>query len=256
MLREVLAPNASPMTLDGTRTYLVGNARVAVIDPGPGDPGHLDRLTALIGEASCVGVVVTHTHADHAAGAPGLAARLGATAGSRGEGTLADGDRIDTDAGPLIAVATPGHTQDHTAFHWPAAGAVFCGDLMMGGLDTALVAPPEGDLADYLLSLERIRDLNPRIIYPAHGPSFESAHAAIDSYISHRRDRERQVLESLAAGADDVEAIVERVYGPGLPPEFRGVARGAVHAYLDHLEKHGRLPRLRIGGRSPAGTEQ
>lgn len=255
MLREVLAPNASPMTLNGTRTFLVGTARVAVIDPGPDDRAHLDQIAAALGSASCVGVLVSHMHPDHAAGATSLAARLGAPVGARGN-TLADGDRVDTDAGPLVALATPGHTPDHTAFHWPSAGAVFCGDLMMGGLDTALVAPPEGDLADYLQSLERIRALRPRIIHPAHGPSFTDPEAAIDRYTSHRRDRERQVLEAIAGGARDVESIVKRVYGDALPPEFRGVARGAVRAYLDHLEKHQRLPRPGIAGRSPAAAEQ
>ena len=251
MLREVLAPNASPMTLNGTRTYLVGHARAAVIDPGPDDRGHLDAVASAIGGGHCIGVLVTHMHPDHAAGAAALAARLDAPLGSRGDNTLADGDRVDTDAGSLVAVATPGHTPDHTAFHWPSAGAVFCGDLMMGGLDTALVAPPEGDLADYLQSLERIRALHPRVIHPAHGPSFTDPEPAIDRYTSHRRDRERQVLEAIAGGATDVDSIVRRVYGDALPPEFRGVARGAVRAYLDHLEKHQRLPRRGVAGRTP-----
>src|SRR5690606_12451792 len=100
-----------------------------------------------------------HAHADHAAGGAALAERLGAPLRGLAAGTLADGDRLETDAGALFAVATPGHTPDHVAFHWPAAGAVFVGDLMTGGLDTALVAAPEGDLGAYLASLERVRAL-------------------------------------------------------------------------------------------------
>jgi glyoxylase-like metal-dependent hydrolase (beta-lactamase superfamily II) len=248
MLRTILAPNASPMTLDGTRTFLVGERRVAIIDPGPADESHLNAVADAIGSGVVAGVLVTHSHPDHADGAELLAERLRTHVGMNRDGTLTHGDRIDTDAGPLVAIATPGHTPDHISFHWPAAAAVFCGDLMMGGLDTALVAPPEGDLALYLKSLETLRSLHPRVIHPAHGPSFTDAERAIDRYIAHRRDRERQVLEAMAAGARETDDIVRIVYGPKLPPEFRGVARGAVRAYLDHLERTDRLPRGERGG--------
>lgn len=240
MLRDVLAPNAMPMTLDGTRTYVMGRERVVVIDPGPDDAAHLDAVTDAVGDGVCVAVLLTHTHPDHAAGAARLAARLGAPLRSAA-GTLADGDEIGTDAGVLRAVATPGHTPDHTAFHWPESAAVFCGDLMMGGLDTALVAWPEGDLRLYLESLRRIRALRPQVIHPAHGPSFDDPDAAIDAYVAHRADRERQVLDALAGGATEVEEIIAHVYGDSLPRDFEDVARGAVRAYVEHLRATGRL---------------
>lgn len=233
MLREVLAPNASAMTLDGTRTFIIGRERVAVLDPGSPDPAHLDAVADLVGDGVCVGILITHGHPDHAAGADTLATRLR----TRVRASFHGGERIETDAGALVAVKTPGHTRDHTAFHWPAADAVFCGDLMMGGLDTALVASPEGDLADYLDSLERVRALRPRVIHPAHGPSFHEPDSAIDGYIAHRRERRQQVLRALDAGATSVDALVDHVYGDALPAEFRGIARGAIVAWIEHLER-------------------
>jgi glyoxylase-like metal-dependent hydrolase (beta-lactamase superfamily II) len=240
MLRALLAPNPSPMTLDGTRTYLVGERRVAVIDPGPDLPEHRERILQAAGEATVVAVLLTHMHPDHAAGAGPLARRTGAPIRAFSPGTLADGERIATDAGDLVAIATPGHTPDHAAFHWPAAAAVFCGDLMMGGLDTALVASPSGDLGAYLASLARIRGLEPRVIHPAHGPAFDDPVAAIDTYVAHRARRESQVLAALAAGARAADDVVDRVYGRGLDPALRGAAKAAIAAYLEHLRAAGR----------------
>lgn len=242
-LRTVLAPNPSPLTLDGTRTRLVGNRRVAVIDPGPALNAHLDRVADAVGDATVTAILLTHTHPDHAAGADGLAARVGAPVLGLASGTLDEGAIVRTDAGDLIALRTPGHTPDHACFHWPEADAVFCGDLMMGGLDTALVAPPEGDLGLYLASLERIRALAPRVIHPAHGPSFEAPADAIDTYVRHRDARQRQVLDALAAGPCGQREITAAVYGADLPPGLEEAANAAVRAYLDHLLGLGRVTR-------------
>jgi hydroxyacylglutathione hydrolase len=240
MLRELLAPNPSSMTLTGTRTYLVGWSRVAVIDPGPAAAEHIDGIVHEVGSASAE-ILLTHDHADHAAAAPALARRLHAAVRSRRAGTLREGDRISTDAGDLYALHTPGHTADHVTFHWPDGYALFCGDLMMGGLDTALVAPPDGDLEDYLRSLHRLRTLPARIIHPAHGPSFTEPRVALDAYLQHREQRTAQVLTALRRGPLHADDIVAAVYGAELVPELRGAARGAIDAYLRYLVKRNRV---------------
>lgn len=248
MLETVLAPNASPLTLDGTRTYIIGGARAAVIDPGSDERTHLDAIAEALGDGVLVAVLVTHDHPDHQRGAGALAERHDAPVRRLGNGSLSAGDAVATDAGRLVAVPTPGHTRDHVAFHWPEEDAVFCGDLMMGGQDTALVAPPEGRLGPYLDSLERIRGLGPRVIYPAHGPAFEDPDDAIDRYIRHREERLEQVMDALRAGhGEGYNAIRAAVYGDDLDEELQPAANAAVKAYLEYLQGQGRVQRLGRG---------
>lgn len=241
-LRIIRAANSAPLTLDGTRTHIVGRAAAAIIDPGPDLPGHLDAVAEAIGDGVVVSILLTHDHPDHADGAAALGERLGTPVRSARGGSLAEGDRIETDAGVLHALATPGHTPDHVAFHWSAGRAVFVGDLMLGGLDTALVAAPEGDLAAYLRSLDRVRDLDPEILYPAHGEAFTDPAAAVERYVSHRRERLERVRGALAdagAGGASVDEVLTAVYGPELAPELRLAAAGATRAYLDFLAASG-----------------
>ncbi|MGH7469183.1 MAG: MBL fold metallo-hydrolase, partial [Longimicrobiales bacterium] len=232
MLRVVLAPNPSPMTLQGTQTYIVGRQRAVIIDPGPALHQHLDAVTTALGDGVAAAILLTHAHADHAEGAPALAARLHAPVLSGQQG-LTDHQRIETDAGPLVALHSPGHTADHFSFWWPDQHAIFCGDLMMGGLDTALVAPPEGELGAYLASLERLATLRPTIIYPAHGPAIEDASAALQRYVQHRLQREEQVLAGLADRPGTVEDLTRHVYGAQLDPGLEPYARAAIDAYLE-----------------------
>lgn len=229
------------MTFDGTRTFLIGERRVAILDPGSADASHLDAVARAVGDGVCVAVLVTHGHPDHEAGAAELGERLDAPVRRLADGSLADCERVETDAGHLLALSTPGHTPDHLAFHWPSEDAVFCSDLMMGGADTALVAFPEGDLSAYLRSLERLRRLRPRVIHPAHGPDITQPAATIDRYIEHRAQRETQVLNAIADGAQDADALVVAVYGATLPSGFHAIARDAALAYVEHLVKQGRL---------------
>jgi glyoxylase-like metal-dependent hydrolase (beta-lactamase superfamily II) len=240
--RAILAPNASPMTMGGTITYLVGRDDVVVIDPGSAAASHLEAIAAEVGGARRSRVLLTHAHPDHATGARELARKLDTRVYSLATGTLQDCTSIATDEGDVIALATPGHSPDHAAFHWPAARAVFCGDLMMGGQDTAVVAAPEGDLGEYLASLERLRALAPAVIYPAHGPPFTEPSVAIDRYVAHRVERERQVLAALRHGAHDVPALTDAVYGDDLDPALRPFAEAAVKAYVAHLLGTGRWP--------------
>lgn len=233
-IRCIRADNASPMTLDGTRTYIIGHRQVAVIDPGPNLPAHIDAVAQAVGDGAAVTLLVTHAHPDHSAGAQALAARLGAV-----PRRVIDGTEIETDEGALRAIATPGHTPDHFVFHLPARAAVFCGDMMMGGMDTALVALPEGDLQAYLTSLEKIRALQCTTIYPAHGQPFTDPDAAIDRYVRHRLERVQQVTGALRAGPARAEELVDRIYGPALDPRLQAYAADAVLAYLAYLQNGG-----------------
>jgi glyoxylase-like metal-dependent hydrolase (beta-lactamase superfamily II) len=244
MLRTLIADNASAMTLDGTRTHLVGRRHAVIIDPGPLHAAHLDAIVEAAG-GNAQAVLLTHDHIDHSEAADTLAARLGVPVRCGVRGTLLEGDVFTTDAGPIRALATPGHTPDHFAFHWRAAEAIFCGDLMMGGLDTALVGAPEGHLEQYLGSLERLRALAPAVIYPAHGAPFTDVDAAITRYVSHRREREAQVMAALAGDADGaaLPGLVECIYGGALDPALREVAATAVLAYLERLERAGLVER-------------
>lgn len=244
MLRTVLAPNASPLTLDGTQTAIVGRERMVVIDPGSDDPGHLDAIATMIGDGVIVSVLVTHGHPDHAAGASALAERFDCPVLAARSRTLQDGQAVDTDAGALVAVATPGHTPDHFAFHWSAERAVFCGDLMLGGQNTALIAPPEGRLAPYLASLERIRVLEPRVIHPAHGPPFHNPEDALERYVRHREQRQAQVLDALRRGMGDYDSLLDAVYGDTIQPELRRAGTAALKAYLEYLQGLGRVRRV------------
>ncbi len=248
MLRSVLAPNPSAYTLDGTRTYLIGRRRVAVIDPGPADPEHVEAVAAKVGPDAVATILVTHGHPDHADGASLMAERLGgAPVLSFSDATLEAGQFVHTDAGGLVAVHTPGHSPDHVSFHWPDAFSLFCGDLMLGGQATALVASPEGDLSEYLRSLERVRALGVRVIYPAHGSPITEVPETLDRYIRHREERQAQVLAALGDAACSVDDVVSTVYGAALDPALREAAAGAVRAYLEHLERTGGVLRLEDG---------
>lgn len=229
------------MTLDGTRTYLVGRQRVAVIDPGPQLDEHMAAVADAVGDGIVVSVLLTHGHPDHAEGAAALGDRLNAPVQSAGALTLHHDAVISTDDGALRALATPGHTPDHFSFWWQAERAVFCGDLMMGGLDTALVAQPEGDLAEYLESLRTVACLQPLTIYPAHGEPFDDPRTAIGRYIVHREERIAQVVAGLKDGPLSAEALLHQVYGARLDPGLHAYAEAALAAYLAYLRNQARV---------------
>lgn len=238
--RTVLAPNASPMTLDGTRTFLVGRETLAIIDPGPNLASHLEAVERAADGARSVAIILTHWHPDHAAGALPLARKLAErTDVTYGPAVPSEGETVSTDAGELVALATPGHTPDHSAIHWPAESAIFCGDLMMGGMDTALVAPPEGNLADYLDSLDRLARIAPRIVYPTHGPEFTDPAQAFRRYREHRAERLQAVLRALESGHRSISDITTAVYGGAVDPDLRQWLEATTLAYLDYLADSG-----------------
>jgi glyoxylase-like metal-dependent hydrolase (beta-lactamase superfamily II) len=240
--RFLLAGNAGPFTLDGTRTYLVGRAVVAVIDAGPALEPHLGALVEELSGASRVSVVVTHGHGDHAPGSRALAQKLGVDlhgpAGVEGvTRPLADGARVQTDDGDLIAVETPGHARRHIGLHWPARRAFFAADLLLGKGDTVWVGEYAGSVADYLDSLERVRRLDVDVIYPAHGPPLEDPRQALDRFEAHRRERIRQMEAMLTErpGAS-AEELLDAVYGSTLPESARKAALASIAALKAHVE--------------------
>lgn len=225
MIRTLLAPNPSAMTLDGTRTFLVGRARPVIIDPGPDDPRHLQAILNALAGARPAAILLTHAHPDHAELAARLSGETGAPVGQ---------DGADTDAGPIHSIATPGHTPDHVCFQW--GDALFVGDLFLGTGDTTLVAAPEGDVRAYLQSLQRVREIAPRTLYPAHGPPIADPAATVARYQSHREERIQQVREAIRTmGSADLAGLVHAVYGTTLAPELRAAAEGSVQAILDYL---------------------
>jgi glyoxylase-like metal-dependent hydrolase (beta-lactamase superfamily II) len=226
--------------LDGTRTYLVGNRRVVVIDPGPDAQAHVRALVMAAREADEVRIVLTHGHADHAAAARPVADALGAEVLGpplpEVDRVIGDGDAIETDQGPLVAIHTPGHTLDHLCFHWPVARALFAGDLLLGEGDTTWVAEYRGCVADYFDSLERLREIDLDVIYPAHGPPLEDAAGAIDRFEAHRRERVRQVEAALRElSRFDVDELMTHVYGDTVPDGLHGAAARSLAAVVDYV---------------------
>lgn len=250
MLRivRVLAPNPGVFELEGTNTWVVGPAPAIVIDPGPDDEGHVREVERAAGRVGQI--VLTHDHPDHAPGAARLAAATGAPvrAARPGEGMtrLRDGEVIRSGATELLAVATPGHSSDHVALFAAGEGALFTGDAVLGR-GTSVIDPPEGDLAAYLRSLRRMRELDPRTIYPGHGPVVLDALAKLDEYLEHRAERERQVLDALADGPRTPEEMVPQIY-EGYPPEVLELAARSLLAHLMKLEAEGRAERRTTGG--------
>jgi glyoxylase-like metal-dependent hydrolase (beta-lactamase superfamily II) len=244
----VLAPNAGPMTLDGTNTWVLlepGGTEVVVVDPGPLDEGHLravlDHVAAR--DARVALTILTHGHHDHAEAAPRFAELTGAPTRAVGTGhdDLGDGDVVTVGGLELRVVATPGHTSDSISFALPADGALLTGDTVLGR-GTTVVAHPDGELAAYLHSLERLDALTGgggvTSILPGHGPVVPDAAAMVAFYRTHRAERLEQVRQALSDGAatedDPVEGVLRRVYAE-VPREVWPAARLSVRAQLDYL---------------------
>jgi glyoxylase-like metal-dependent hydrolase (beta-lactamase superfamily II) len=263
LVRRVLAPNASPFTYTGTQTYLVGSTEgLAVIDPGPAEPEHLQALERAIGGAEVLAIACTHTHRDHSPAAAPLAALTGAPivgcaplAIEGGElradapfdqsyapdRVLGEGEQIVGPGWTLTALPTPGHTSNHLCFALEETGALFTGDHVMGW-STTVVAPPDGDMADYMASLERLHARDDRVYYPAHGPAVHKPRQLVRGMIGHRRLRERQVLRLLAETPQTVVELVPQMY-KGVSERLWGAAGLSVTAHLLDLERRGRVVR-------------
>lgn len=248
MLRivRVLAPNPDVYTLEGTNTWVVGEAPALVIDPGPEIPAHLDEVARVAGAVGAV--IVTHDHPDHAPAAHGFALRMGAPLYAfrlDGAQHLRDGQMLQVGAVELEAVHTPGHSSDHVAIHVPAERALFTGDAVLGR-GTSFIDPPDGDLTQYLRSLKRMQDLDPRILYPGHGPVVLNAARILQGYVDHRAEREAQILALLAEGARPIMDIVTTIYAEHAP-EVQALASRSVLAHLLKLQGEGRVERTGKG---------
>jgi glyoxylase-like metal-dependent hydrolase (beta-lactamase superfamily II) len=247
---RVLAPNPSPMTLDGTNTYVVGTTggQVVVVDPGPVDTSHLDRIAEVVRDrdAEVAAVVVTHHHIDHTAAAAAIGARFGcpvhaplASDTHRSGRVLADGDRVDVPGTELRVVATPGHCADHVAFRL-GDGALLTGDHVLGR-GTSVVAHPDGDLTAYLDSLRRTLDLGADVLHPGHGPSLaEDPQAVLRFYADHREHRRRQIVAALEEGPATPAELVARIYAE-VDRRLWPAAEASTRASLAHLAAAGEV---------------
>ncbi|MGN6850063.1 MAG: MBL fold metallo-hydrolase [Sphingomicrobium sp.] len=255
-IARVLAHNPSAFTYYGTQTYLVGAREVAVIDPGPDLPEHLDALERAIADRPVAAIMCTHTHRDHSPAARPLAERTGAriigcaplaleTVGPRADASfdgdyapdrvLSDGEAVEFDGAAITAVATPGHTSNHLCFAY--GDALFTGDHVMGW-STTVVVPPDGDMAAYMQSLDKLRRRDDRIYYPAHGPAVENPKQYVRHLVGHRMQREKQILRLVGEQPRTIPDIVANAY-PGLDPRLVVAAGGSVLAHLVDLERRG-----------------
>jgi glyoxylase-like metal-dependent hydrolase (beta-lactamase superfamily II) len=254
-IRRIVARNPGPFTFKGTGTYVVGEGEVAVIDPGPELAEHIAALEASLADEQVTHILVTHTHRDHSPAAKALKAATGAptygfgphAGGKRGEAgseeggdwdfvpdvVVHDGASIDGGKWRFEAVHTPGHTSNHLCFALPDAGVFFSGDHVMGW-STSVIAPPDGDMASYMASLDKLLLRRDATYWPTHGPAITEPERHVRAFIAHRREREAGIIDCLKAGSETVDAMVARLY-VGLDPGLRRAAGRSVLAHLIDL---------------------
>ncbi|WP_294204025.1 MBL fold metallo-hydrolase [uncultured Sphingomonas sp.] len=259
LVTRVLAPNPSAFTYTGTQTHLVGDRDVAVIDPGPDHPAHLEALTRAIAGRPVTAIVITHHHRDHSPASRPLARATGAPIvgaapfapdyeGGRSDAAfdrdyapdqvLAEGEGVSGDGWTLTAIATPGHTSNHLAFALPETKALFSGDHVMGW-STSIVSPPDGDMSAYMASLEKLMERDDRVYYPGHGEAVDNPKRLVRGMLGHRKQREGQILRLLAKGEDlTIGAMTARMY-VGLNPKLIPAAERSVLAHLYDLRTRG-----------------
>lgn len=262
-VRRLTAPNRGPFTFTGTNSFIIGEGRVAILDPGPDDPGHVRALLDAVAGESVEAILVSHTHRDHSPGArhlrqatsapvmaagPHVAARplqageinrLDASADHdfRPDEILADGAQIAVGDVMLEAVATPGHTANHLAFALPDAGILFSGDHVMAW-STTIVAPPDGAMGDYMASLERLLARDDQLYLPAHGGPVTDPARYVRGLRTHRKMRERAILDRLQKGDRTIAGIVQNIYRD-VDPKLHGAAALSVFAHLEDLVARG-----------------
>ena len=260
-IRRVIAENPGPFTYTGTGTYIVGRGQVALIDPGPELPAHLEAILAATAGERISDIFITHHHADHSPLARELKARTGATvygcplaeppSGDTGEVRREAGHDLaffpDVDlcaggevAGPgwtFEAIPTPGHTSNHLCYALKEENALFTGDHIMGW-STTVITPPDGDMTDYMRSLEEVRRRGFATLWPTHGPKVNEVRPFIEAYIAHRRGREAQILTALQAGPARIAELVPRLYAD-VDPRLHPAAARSMLAHMIDLVRRG-----------------
>jgi glyoxylase-like metal-dependent hydrolase (beta-lactamase superfamily II) len=259
---RIVANNPNHFTFKGTNTYLLGRGDPALIDPGPDDPAHLEAILKAIGPRRLTHILITHTHRDHTDGMPALIAATGAktvgygrrapirgskrTSPSGGEYVdrdfipdipLVDGQRLEGDGWAVTAVHTPGHAPDHLCFAVEGTSVLFSGDHVMGW-NTSVVAPPEGNMAAYIRSLERLTERRDGVYFPGHGGQVEEPQRLVKAYLLHRRMREQAILDCIRKGGHTVRTIVAVIYRD-LDPKLINAASLSVLAHVEHLIERG-----------------
>lgn len=254
LVRRVVARNPGPFTGPGTGTFIVGNREVAVIDPGPASPAHIDAIMAGLAGEKVTHIIATHTHADHSPGCALLQAKTGAPTYGFGphadvessgadrdfvpDRRLGDGDAVAGLDWHLRALHTPGHCANHICLALPEENTLFCGDQLMAWATTA-VLPPDGNVGDYLASLERLKRRPETRYRPTHGAAIDNPRAFIRQVIAHRLSRVEQVFDAVTAGAD-LDAMRARIY-PDLAPKLHAAAELSIRGSLDFLIQRKRI---------------
>lgn len=243
-VRRITQNNPGIFTGAGTNTHLVGTQALFIIDPGADDPVHFERLVQAIGATPVLAVIPTHSHRDHWPLASRLAEHYGVeTLGLRAQGgytpqrTLRDGERLEGPDVTLQAVHTPGHASDHLCYLVAEEDALLSGDHVMGW-STSVIVPPDGNLNDYLATLGRLRDLDLRVMYPAHGPPVHDPRGRVEELVAHRHQRTREALSALGRGLNTIPAMVQEIYAE-VDPRLHPAAAQSLLAHLLALEEEG-----------------
>ncbi|WP_416909114.1 MAG: MBL fold metallo-hydrolase [Polymorphobacter sp.] len=258
LVRRLLAHNPSPFTYTGTGTFIVGSGTVAVIDPGPADPAHVDALIKSLADETVSHILITHTHLDHSPAAPALKAATGAEIigcaplaladdGPRADAgfdatyapdrVMQEGDSVSGPGWTLSAVATPGHTSNHLCFALAQEKALFTGDHVMGW-STTVVAPPDGNMTDYMASLKKLLERDDLVYHPTHGDAVSDPQRFVRGLITHRKQRENQILGHLEAGSQAIPDMVAKMYA-GVDKRLHPAAGRSVLAHLIDLQARG-----------------
>ena len=259
LIRRVVANNPGPFTYLGTGTYIIGKGQVAVIDPGPDLPEHLDALLAALEGETVTHILVTHHHSDHSPLAKPLQEKTGAKIYGCAVGAKAADSTVITEAGSdldftpdidicgggalfegpgwtLEAIATPGHTSNHICFALKEENALFSGDHIMGW-STTVVSPPDGDMTAYMESLEKVKARNFEVLWPTHGPPVREVTPFIEAYIAHRRAREAQVLKAVGEGHGRIKDMIPSLYAETDKRLWPAAARSVLGHMIDLVRR-------------------